>query len=529
MYKLLPALLLCVLSSLTLLAQPTGTQLPGSYIDLNGKMIYGNLDQDFAPSEPFAIFLPTEPDGTELNYNSYYTTTSGEVVKGSISLSPGSGWFSFKKDFNSKSKRITPEVGWSLKIGSSSFIVANNLPLYSNIGEMITDAAAPRFLEFLRNTDRFTFFETSLPNGKKNYVVKQKESGKLTVLPIVHKAFMGVVSPLFSQYPHLLDLLQKKELATTNIEAIIKFIQYSDALEAGKPLYYTAHWKMTTIPSEATYLATVSRTEDQWKLEYTDKEDQKIATEHYRYHQPQTKHGEFIWYYPSTGHMRRKITFHMGKQENHYYFYHSNGTLHYETMLTSEGKTKYFQVLTPEGVAVLDAKGQQGNEEYYDEARKRTFFREFRNGQLLSSYYLNDQQQKIYQLASNNVSIKAYKATQKAITSYIKYPNIAIKDEVEGLVMVQAIVDGDGLILEKKVLKGLSASIDQTALNLLSDRSVNLRFSAGKHEKENVHQEVIIPVYFSLSRKPVADNYYYNPFIMNPVFMPAIPAGVPRF
>ena len=79
----------------------------------------------------------------------------------------------------------------------------------------------------------------------------------------------------------------------------------------------------------------------------------------------------------------------------------------------------------------------------------------------------------------------------------IKYPEEAVKNKVEGRVIIQMVVKKDGSIANAKVVRHVDPLLDAEAL-----RVVNLmpKWKPGKNQGEAVNVKYTLPVYFRLSR-----------------------------
>lgn len=76
----------------------------------------------------------------------------------------------------------------------------------------------------------------------------------------------------------------------------------------------------------------------------------------------------------------------------------------------------------------------------------------------------------------------------------IKYPESAKKEGIMGKVMVKAVIDERGKVIETEVLKGVNPELDEAAVN-----AVKLtKFIPGIMDGKNVKAEVTIPISFKL-------------------------------
>ena len=78
------------------------------------------------------------------------------------------------------------------------------------------------------------------------------------------------------------------------------------------------------------------------------------------------------------------------------------------------------------------------------------------------------------------------------LQSKIKYPELAIRQGVEGKVLVQAIVDETGKVISANTIKGIGAGCDEAAL----DAVLKSNFKPGKQRGKNVKVQFTIPILF---------------------------------
>lgn len=80
----------------------------------------------------------------------------------------------------------------------------------------------------------------------------------------------------------------------------------------------------------------------------------------------------------------------------------------------------------------------------------------------------------------------------------LKYPASAIRDGVQGRVMVEFIIEKDGKLTEAKVVKGVSEELDAEALKVVA---ASPKWKPGKVGKEKVRCSMTLPVEFRLKKK----------------------------
>lgn len=81
-----------------------------------------------------------------------------------------------------------------------------------------------------------------------------------------------------------------------------------------------------------------------------------------------------------------------------------------------------------------------------------------------------------------------------SIQSKIKYPEIAKRAGIEGKVYVLAFIDENGNVVSAKILKGIGAGCDETALNAVKET----KFTPGRQNGKPVKTQVSIPIMFKL-------------------------------
>lgn len=513
MQKLLLLLALYLLGTTALLAQNhRNDTLYGSYIDLSGTLIHEHADQDYNPSR----FLSASVSAIQDYIPGFYYPPGEEAVSGKFIYTLGKKHFYFKEPENPKRKKIFPGLGWTVKIGTDSFIVADNFVIYGKLGIIRSAVSEASMLQFMGKTEHFAFFQYLPFSGRANYLVRRHNSSELISLPVNRRAFLEIADVLFKDYPSLLALIQNKEIDQEQVNQIIQFIRYTDALQSGKQIGYTSSWTITEDPDQQMYLAEVSRPESNWQLDFYKQAGQRLFTEQYSYSQPLKNAGEALWYYPETGIVRKKTSYQKesANTENQYlYLYHPNGNLHYTIRTDSYGTSSYIQVNSEEGTALLDVSGN-GREAFYDSASQRTIHREFKGFTLKASWYIDSQNRKIYQLAKRNARLRGYKSYRKRFSAEINYPDADILAGTEGIVLVKFLLTPEDRIINCEIIQGLSHSIDEEVSEKLKMISPTLKFRSGKHDKEKVFQEVIMPVRFNLLRNSNS-TYHYNHFWMH--------------
>ena len=87
---------------------------------------------------------------------------------------------------------------------------------------------------------------------------------------------------------------------------------------------------------------------------------------------------------------------------------------------------------------------------------------------------------------------------QKWVYQYLKYPADAIRDGVQGLVMVDFIIEKDGRVTDVRVVKGVSEELDAEALRVVA---ASPKWKPGRVNGNRVRTSLTIPVEFKLEKK----------------------------
>lgn len=84
----------------------------------------------------------------------------------------------------------------------------------------------------------------------------------------------------------------------------------------------------------------------------------------------------------------------------------------------------------------------------------------------------------------------------KMMTENMKYPRSAVRQNVEGRVFVEFVVDKKGLPSQMKVIKGIGAGCDEEAIRVLALS----KWNPGKQRGNPVNVRMVIPIIFQLNR-----------------------------
>lgn len=88
----------------------------------------------------------------------------------------------------------------------------------------------------------------------------------------------------------------------------------------------------------------------------------------------------------------------------------------------------------------------------------------------------------------------------RKLATTLQYPQEAVRNRIQGIVVLQFIIDTDGHIIQPKVVKSVHPMLDEAALTTLKQvaKSKKNVWSPGKIEGEAVQVQYIVPANFRL-------------------------------
>lgn len=90
------------------------------------------------------------------------------------------------------------------------------------------------------------------------------------------------------------------------------------------------------------------------------------------------------------------------------------------------------------------------------------------------------------------------KFLEQWVYQYLKYPKAAVRDGIQGRVMIEFVINKDGKISDVKVQRGVSEELDAEAVKVVS---ASPKWKPGKVNGEKVRCSMTIPVEFRLEKK----------------------------
>ena len=95
-------------------------------------------------------------------------------------------------------------------------------------------------------------------------------------------------------------------------------------------------------------------------------------------------------------------------------------------------------------------------------------------------------------------SVDPVQFLNKWVYQYLKYPEEAEAQGIQGRVMVDFVIGNDGKITDVRIVKGLSPEIDAEVLKVVS---ASPKWKPGKVNGEKVRASLTLPVEFKLEKK----------------------------
>ena len=96
----------------------------------------------------------------------------------------------------------------------------------------------------------------------------------------------------------------------------------------------------------------------------------------------------------------------------------------------------------------------------------------------------------------NSTDIRKF--LEQWVYQYLKYPPQAMRDGVQGRVMVEFVVNRDGKVSDVKVVKGVSEELNSEAVKVIA---ASPKWKPGKLNGEKVRCSITVPVEFRLEKK----------------------------
>lgn len=208
---------------------------------------------------------------------------------------------------------------------------------------------------------------------------------------------------------------------------------------------------------------------------------------------PHIKQGKFTLYYPD-GTIRKSIEY-LNNKPLLTMEYFRNGNLHRKYALVND-EIIYNEVYNDRGNSILE--GGNGSEQVFDSIRKLKLTYEYKGRRLTNIYYYTEEDKKIYQLCEQNAEFKGFKSIQSKLFFDFEYPGESIKLNRHGYVLAKCLIDLNGLVSDINLVKGIDENCDRQISEILSSMTTKKFWKPAEIQKENVYQEVVIPIVLSI-------------------------------
>lgn len=96
---------------------------------------------------------------------------------------------------------------------------------------------------------------------------------------------------------------------------------------------------------------------------------------------------------------------------------------------------------------------------------------------------------------------------EKWVYQYLKYPESALRDGIQGRVMVDFIIDKDGKVTDVRVVRGIDPDLDAEAIRVVS---ASPKWKPGRVNGNKVRTSMTIPVEFRLTKKGSKGNFGFK-------------------
>ena len=117
------------------------------------------------------------------------------------------------------------------------------------------------------------------------------------------------------------------------------------------------------------------------------------------------------------------------------------------------------------------------------------------------SYYDCDQRP----VFLNSADIRPF--MEKWVYANMRYPERAVRDGIQGRVMVDFIIDKDGKVTDVRVVRGVDPDLDEEAVRVIS---ASPKWKPGRMNGQKVRTSVTVPVEFRLKKKGTKGNFGFK-------------------
>jgi len=521
--------LFSLLVSNSLFAQNNANYI-GHYHDISGIDLEGFYGPNYIPEKHFN---KSHIVGDNYTNGRYYDLTDS-IHEGYIRYNQRNSNFKFIKDRKNtyNSKTIRARECKSYVIGVDSFIRVINFNIERDLGAF--QFYKPDFAEVLEEINSFTFLKHLHMNNNRiltTYIVKDGK-GSLESLPKGGLKLKKLSLKYFGEVPLLNEYITANRIYKSDIENFVTIAYYYEKHKNNAQIYFDINWNKLKNSQNANYFAKVESIDKQRiKTSYYHKDSTLIYSGEYSSLSPKIKHGEFIWYYPN-GSTWKTEEYSLNQYIDSVKTYYEDGKLY--SIKTEHpyyyGELTYNQIFDRNSKGLLDEEGN-GTEEFYDEVLDRSLFKEYKYGELESSYYLK-YDVKIYTKCSKPTRIRSFDFKGDIFDNFSDYPEDALNNNIEWNCLVKFIVNPKGEFISYEIISTTNPTFDMYIYAYLHSTPISSIFSKPKHKKNKIFQEVVLPITFTIdgySRTRNNNWLMYYPMNFNSLQMPSLPPPTYHF
>lgn len=462
----------------------------GFYFHIDGVSIENVIDFDFEPEKKLDV---TYDFGTGFSPGHYYKK-DGQKVLGLIRYLQNTTDFKFKASPADKPLTISSESCLGFVIGIDSFATLDFSRLSNKKKNQSNTLLFAEVIERAGNLHFYRQFNIESSTTELRYFVKYDSSEYFLEFPKKQPEFAALSAKVFNISDGISKQIRRGMYRFDNILSLIKSYRYAVAFLNNEKISLNSSFNELWQP-ETTYFSRVESIVDSiYRISYYKDDKGIVFTGEYTSFNPVRKNGESIYYY-TNGSVRKKLAYKDNKLISGVNYFENGKT--YQVFERTDDELIFKEVYDSIGQPILNSNGS-GNHSLYDLTNKRTVTHQYENYKLITAFYLNQNNEKVYQYFSSNAKLKTGADIQSLAEHKIKYPIESIQRNNYGLVLLSCQVDLKGKIGDIKIIKGIDPWIDDQVVKFLPYiRAYNV-IDTGKLNGERVLQEVVIPIDFSL-------------------------------